>query len=110
MDKKKGRELHQWLRDIRAATRKEALRRKCEERVQIVEYMTAVQRQQQSAAPRVLWQQSIATFVSGRQDRSPCTTGQRSAPGPLQVDVGLATLLVISQRKLQEFVANPGNN
>ena len=95
---------------MRAATRKEALQRKRDERAQIVEYMTALQRRQWGATSRVLRQQLIATFVLGRQDRPPRTAGQRSAPNPLQVNVGLATLRMIAQRKLQEFVANPSDN
>ena len=55
VDKKKGRQLHRLLQAICAATKKEELQYKCKERVQIVEYMTAVQRRQQSAALRVLW-------------------------------------------------------
>ena len=75
IDKKRGQQLHHWLRAFLAAAKKEVLRCNKDESIKIMEYMKVVRRQQRVQTPRGLRQQSMESFVAGPHTNISLTAG-----------------------------------
>ena len=89
--------------------RKETLRRKKEEQVKISRFMAEIWKQQRGTSPRLLQQQSMAAYVTGRHN---LTSTQAQIDFSETVDKGthLLNIQVLAQCKLQESVADLGDN
>ena len=109
IDRNRGQQLHHWLREVRAAARKEVLRCKKNERTKIMEYMTEVRRQQRVRTPRVLRQRSMEDFVAGLRTnmtfmaRQTCTIPEQLGRDP-------TTKQLMAQSELQESVQDLDND